>query len=401
MKKSTRSWKERICALLLAAAMVITWMIPNAALTAEAAPGDAVDVSFKVTDSVSQSELSNLTITIKDQSGSEVGNLTLPNSDNQRKISLKEGTTYNYEVTKTGYVTETGNFVAPSAQNDQPIEIKLTMADILIGLDKAITYVDDTATVSVNNVVVGATYTWSSSNNNVATVDQNGNVKAVGAGSAQITASYNGKTSNVITVSPRKIDTTIILQLTPTPNANNDVESVTCIASGLPTDATGTVTFNVNGTSQDVNVSNGSASWSYEDADKLIGNVLFDAKYSGDNKYNSSSNTAALNGLNRTYEVVFTDGNSADAPKLVTKDVNDSEGEVSFEIPVNKEDNVLHGRNLSYKSSDEEILTVDENGKVTVVGNGEAYITWSQQIRAVIILSLKELLRILSEIDRY
>lgn len=375
MKKSTRSWKERICALLLAAAMVITWMIPNAALTAEAAPGDAVDVSFKVTDSVSQSELSNLTITIKDQSGSEVGNLTLPNSDNQRKISLKEGTTYNYEVTKTGYVTETGNFVAPSAQNDQPIEIKLTMADILIGLDKAITYVDDTATVSVNNVVVGATYTWSSSNNNVATVDQNGNVKAVGAGSAQITASYNGKTSNVITVSPRKIDTTIILQLTPTPNANNDVESVTCIASGLPTDATGTVTFNVNGTSQDVNVSNGSASWSYEDADKLIGNVLFDAKYSGDNKYNSSSNTAALNGLNRTYEVVFTDGNSADAPKLVTKDVNDSEGEVSFEIPVNKEDNVLHGRNLSYKSSDEEILTVDENGKVTVVGNGEAYIT--------------------------
>lgn len=375
MKKSTRSWKERICALLLAVAMVITWMIPNAALTAEAAPGDAVDVSFKVTDSVSQSELSNLTITIKNQSGGEVGNLTLPNNDNRREIPLQEGTTYNYEVTKTGYVTETGNFVAPSAQNDQPIEIKLTMADIQIGLDKTITYVDDTATVSVNNVVIGATYTWSSSNNNVATVDPNGNVKAVGAGSAQITASYNGKTSNAITVSPRKIDTTIILQLTPTPNANNDVESVTCIASGLPTDATGIVTFNVNGTSQDVNVSNGSASWSYEDADKLIGNVLFDAQYSGDKKYNSSSNTATLNGLNRTYEIVFTDGNSADAPKLVTKDVNDSEGEVSFEIPVNKEDNVLHGRNLSYKSSDEEILTVDENGKVTVVGNGEAYIT--------------------------
>ena len=53
MRKSTRSWKERICALLLAAVMVVTWMMPNGALTAEAAPGDAVDVSFKVTDSAS------------------------------------------------------------------------------------------------------------------------------------------------------------------------------------------------------------------------------------------------------------------------------------------------------------------------------------------------------------
>lgn len=54
MRKSARSWKERICALLLAAAMVVTWMMPNAALTAEAAPGDdsaqKVDVTFKVQD---------------------------------------------------------------------------------------------------------------------------------------------------------------------------------------------------------------------------------------------------------------------------------------------------------------------------------------------------------------
>ena len=375
MRKSARSWKERICALLLAAAMVITWMMPNAAVTVEAAPGDAVDVSFKVTDSASQSELSNLTITVKDQSGSELGNLTLPNNDNKTTISLEEGTEYAYEVTKTGYEIGNGSFTAPPADNNEPIEIGLTMSDIRIIQDKSIIHVDDTAIFSVENAVEGAAYTWTSSNDNVATVDQNGNVKAVGEGSAQITASYNGKTSNEITVSPAKIDTAVSLQLTPTPDANSDVTSVTCTASGLPTDATGTVTFSVNGTSQSVDVSNGSASWTYSDADKLIGDVTFTAVYSGNNKYNGSSNTADLNGLKRTYEVKFTDGNSEDAPKLVTKDVNDSEEAVSFQIPVNKDKNVLHGRDLSYKSSDEGILTVDADGKVTVVGNGEAYVT--------------------------
>ena len=375
MRKSTRSWKERICALLLAAVMVVTWMMPNGALTAEAAPGDAVDVSFKVTDSASQSELSNLTITVNEQSGSEVGKITLPNNDNKTTISLEEGTEYVYEVTKTGYETGNGSFAAPSADNNEPIEIGLTMSDIRIIQDKNIIHVDDTAIFSVENAVEGAAYTWASSNDNVATVDQNGNVKAVGEGSAQITASYNGKTSNTITVSPVKTDTAIFLQLIPTPDANNDVTSVTCTASGLPTDATGTVTFSVNGTSQSVDVSNGSTSWTYTNADKLIGDVTFTAVYSGDNKYNGSSNTATLNGLKRTYEVEFTDGNSEADPKLVTKDVNDSEETVSFQIPVNKEENVLHGRALSYKSSDEGILTVDVDGKVTVVGNGEAYVT--------------------------
>lgn len=374
MRKSARSWKERICALLLAAAMVITWMMPNAALTAEAAPGDAVDVSFKVTDSRSHGELSNLTITVKDhKTDQEVGTLTLPNTDNETKISLKEGTEYDYEVTKTGYETGNGSFTAPSADNSDPIEIELDMANIRISQDGTVNHVDDTAKFSVDNAVVGATYTWASSNNNVATVDQNGNVKAVGAGSAQITASYNGKASNAITVSPAKIDTAIFLQLTPTPDANNDVASVTCTVSGLEADATGTVTFRVNGTSQSVDVSNGGASWIYDDADKLIGDVTFEAEYSGDNKYNrSSSDPATLNGLNRTYDVAFTDGNSEGDPKLVTKDMSDSE-EVSFSIPV--DESALHGRALSYDSSNEEILTVDENGKVTVVGNGEAYIT--------------------------
>lgn len=374
MRKSTRSWKERICALLLAAVMVVTWMMPNAALTAEAAPGDDVDVSFKVTDDRSRQELSDWTITVKDQTDQEVGKLTIPNDDDKTTLPLKERTQYKYEVTKTGYEVEKGEFEAPAADEDKPIEIKLSMADIQIEADKGIVHVGDTAVFSVENAVVGANYTWQSSNNEVAKVDQSGKVKAVGAGSAQITASYNGKTSNAITVNPTKIDTSITLILTKNPKQNNDVASVTCTVSGLATDATGTVTFSVNETSESENVSNGSATWTYAEADNLIGDVEFTAVYSGDKKYNGSNAEAELNGLNRTYEVAFTDGNSADAPKLVTKDANDdSEEEVSFQIPV--DETVVHGRKLSYTSSNADILTVDNNGNVIVVGNGAAYIT--------------------------
>lgn len=374
MRKSARSWKERICALLLAAVMVVTWMMPNAALTAEAAPGDSVDVSFKVTDGSSHKELSDWTITVKDQADREVGKLTIPNDEKKTTLSLDEGTKYNYEVTKTGYEVKKGEFEVPPADENKPIEIELSMDDIQIKADKGIVHVGDTDVFSVENAVVGANYTWQSSNNEVATVDQSGNVKAVGAGSASITASYNGKTSNGITVKPTKIDTTITLNLTPTPDQNNDVASVTCTVLGLATDATGTVTFSVKGTSERVNVSNGNATWIYDDADNLIGNVEFTAAYSGDNKYKEANAKATLSGLNRTYEVAFTDGNSADAPKLVTKAVDDdSEEEVSFQIPVDEE--VVYERKLSYTSSDETILKVDGSGNVTVVGNGFAYIT--------------------------
>ena len=37
-----------------------------------------------------------------------------------------------------------------------------------------------------------------------------------------------------------------------------------------------------------MDVSNGSASWTYADADKLIGDVKFTAEYSGDKKYNGA-----------------------------------------------------------------------------------------------------------------
>ena len=47
-----RNWKERICALLLAVTMVVTWMLPDMSLTVQAAwPwDDTVAATFSIVD---------------------------------------------------------------------------------------------------------------------------------------------------------------------------------------------------------------------------------------------------------------------------------------------------------------------------------------------------------------
>lgn len=45
--KKKQKLKERICALVLALAMVLTWVLPDAGMTVQAAAGDAKKVTLK------------------------------------------------------------------------------------------------------------------------------------------------------------------------------------------------------------------------------------------------------------------------------------------------------------------------------------------------------------------
>lgn len=374
MKTKGRSWKERICALLLALAMVLTGMLPGSTAKAEAAWGDPVDVEFKAIDSATGSELTDLTVIVKDSEEQEVGRIVFPNEENINTVSLTEGEEYSFEAIKTGYENASGEFTVESEKMD-PVKINMAMSDIQIEQTGVIQYIGDSCQMTVKNPVAGAVYAWQSDNTEAVVVNENGQVTAVGSGSARITASYNGKVSNSILVASARISTAIGLELNAVPDGNNDIESVTCKVVGLPADATGTIKFTVGQEIQYVDVVSGTAEWTYYDQDALIGDVTFVAEYSGDWKYEGSSVPATLKGLYRTYELIFTDKtNSETTPRLFTNDMEASEKGVSFNIEVEADSE--KGRKLSYFSSNEDIVRVDEEtGKATIVGNGAAYIT--------------------------
>src|SRR5699024_9040377 len=139
-----KSCKERICALLIALAMVLTGVMPSGALTANAAPGALTDVEFTVRDASSRDELSNLTITVKDKDNQEVRKLTLPNEEHKNTISLTEGETYAYEIVKNGYNTVEDEFTVKSSDEENQIRVWMTMSAIEIELSGNLTYVGDT-----------------------------------------------------------------------------------------------------------------------------------------------------------------------------------------------------------------------------------------------------------------
>ena len=180
------------------------------------------DVIYKVTGvSLSPKTLSlnpgkggTLTATIT-PSNATSQNVTWKSSDTKVATVDNGLVTAVAEGTATITVTTTdGNFEDTCTVTvTQPAETPVTS----VTLDKTSLTLDVggsdtlTATVKPDNATDKAV-TWSSSNENVATVDQNGNVKAVGAGTATITAAASdgsGKTATCeVTVNGGTIPTT-------------------------------------------------------------------------------------------------------------------------------------------------------------------------------------------------
>ena len=160
MRKSTRSWKERICALLLAAVMVVTWMMPNAALTAEAAPepGETTtDVIFSIIDADNNDALlkSGITIKIFDSSNTQVKIVNNAEDDGTYRIpSLPIEKEYTYTIEKTGYKYSSANdekkerTFTPTTE-ERTVSVSMDMSDISISKTGNIEKVGDTCQLSV------------------------------------------------------------------------------------------------------------------------------------------------------------------------------------------------------------------------------------------------------------
>ncbi|WP_067043541.1 Ig-like domain repeat protein [Methanobrevibacter sp. YE315] len=239
---------------------------------------------------------------------------------------------------------------------------------IIVGpKDASVSVANDTMELNIgsNDTIIATTtpeglnVTFASSNESVATVDENGTVVAVSAGTAVITVSVGDDMAYV------KNSTTVDVTVTKIPTEINIANETVALKVKGETPAGATLTpadapvDNLTYASSDesiVKVENG----------KIIavaeGNATVTVSFAGDKKYAAAQSKTIA----------------------VTVTLNDAKVDVdqsSLDLLVGQNSTIVatttpDGLNVTYTSSDESIVKVD-NGQVTAVGEGNATITIS------------------------
>ena len=202
--------------------------------------------------------------------------------------------------------------------------------------------------------------TYASSNNKVVTVDKNGVVTIVGAGTATLTislaqsANYTADQKEVtVTVVPKEISTEI------TPNGGTyegTIIPATAVLDGLVGKDHPEVTLTYTGKANDGTEVNGTK------VPSLAGTYIVTATIK-DKNYSLKPE-----GSSAEFVVAKAD------PALSVSEVTDKDyGEETFRLNVSNKGDGLK----TYASSDDKVATVDENGMVTIVGTGTATLTVS------------------------
>ena len=190
---------------------------------------------------------------------------------------------------------------------------------------------------------------WLTSNEKVATVDDDGKVTAVGSGEAKITATAGGKTATC-TVKVTVLVTGITLDET---DLTVDDDPVTLVAKVTPEGATDkTVTWSSSNDRVATVDANGKV--------KAVGNG--EAKITA----KAGDKTATCKVLVST----LASGVTLDKTELTLKIEDSPVTLVAKVTPASTSD-----KTVTWRSSNEKVATVDSNGKITPVGLGETKIT--------------------------
>ena len=202
--------------------------------------------------------------------------------------------------------------------------------------------------------------TYASSNNKVVTVDKNGVVTIVGAGTATLTvslaqsANYTADQKEVtVTVVPKEITVKI------TPNGGTyegTITPATAVLDGLVGKDNPEITLTYTGKANDGTEVNGTK------VPSLAGTYIVTATIK-DKNYSLKPE-----GSSAEFVVAKAD------PALSVSEVTDKDyGEETFRLNVSNKGDGLK----TYASSDDKVAAVDENGMVTIVGTGTATLTVS------------------------
>ena len=321
MRSKGKSWKERICALLLALAMVLTGIMPGSAATVEAA--ETVDVVFRIKDINNIQDEDDDILLSQDividilNDGKKVASIKEAEEDGSYIVpSLTVGEEYTYEVTKTGYEYNNAaveKTFTPTEGDNNFVDVAMKMSDIKLNaenanLDKPLELcVDESVTVSIANKVSELQYIWSVNQGNeyVEIDDKTGKITAKAAGEAgddedksAIVKVSNGREEKdrYISMIIKKSDAVQeSMKLSVKQSDQPNQERVWLTVEGLPEDAINNgekLQFFIGddklGTA--VDAKNGTVEFEVND---LIGEKNFKVEYSGNTKYKTATETAS------------------------------------------------------------------------------------------------------------
>lgn len=254
------------------------------------------------------------------------------------------------------------------SHNGKTAVCKVTVKQLIIDAskveitpEKVTLVVGETVVLSANVLPANTTdksVTWSSANNEVATVDQNGTVTAVWVGRTEITATCgNVSATCAITVERGYVEVTSI-----TLNQNTltlkEEERATLTATVYPDDATDK---KVSWSSDNTAVATVSEYGMVRAIKAGIANITAAA--------GNCSTGCTVTVLDNDTPIVMPNGITI-LPAFVSLAAGDTKQLNATVTPSNADD-----KSIAWSSSNEAVATVDETGLVTGVGNGTAVVT--------------------------
>ena len=270
---------------------------------------------------------------------------------NRKELSNNEYTITNFNTNKVGSYSATITYEGISNTFNYEVIEKVILNPLKsINLNKTsgTKYIGETENLTViynpSNTTDNKNVTWTSSNNNVASIN-NGVVTAKGIGNAVITAKVGSLTASYkITVI--KHDNPVIVKANTLTYNGKEQELITV------SNIKGNICYSYNPIS---------SCSKNESIPKKINAGKYTVYYyvSGDNNYNSKSGSIKVNINKKSGSISYLN-------KSITKTQDDQ----AFTNVLTKTGDGI----INYSSSDNKVATIDKNGKVTILSSGNTVI---------------------------
>ena len=288
-----------------------------------------------------------------------IGNLTFTSSDDNI-VTIKDGYMFGCDKgNATVTVSFAGNENYTSAESEIKVTVILENAAVSVKNSTLELKIDDTYHINATTDPEWLNIKYESSNESVATVDENGTITAIGEGTAIITLSVgNGAdyalNSTNVTVTVSKIPTEIIIA-----NATVDLKVLKFNFTGARLNPSKAGNLNY--------TSSNSAVATVESGVIIglaVGNATITVSFKGNDKYAPAENRTIFVSVSLRDARVSVDNSALDLK------IGDAHTINATIIPEEAKQ-----FDITYTSSNESVATVDENSIVTAIGKGNAVIT--------------------------